>query len=47
MNRLAILILVATIALSAIITVLSRGRVFVLFLPLLIGLPLAGLFRRR
>lgn len=47
MNRTGLLILVASIAVSIAITMLSGGRFIFIGLPLLFGLPLAGLFGRR
>jgi len=42
-----LLILVAAVALSVAVAVLTHGHVVFIALPLLFGLPLAGLFGRR
>ena len=47
MTGIGLLILLASIALSVAITVLSHGHVALIALPLLIGVPLAGVFGRR
>ncbi len=47
MNGIGLAILLASIALSVAITVLSHGHVVLIALPLLIGVPLAGVFGRR
>jgi hypothetical protein len=43
----ALLIVVGSVALSVLIAVATHGHVLFLALPLVFGLPLAGLFRRR
>ena len=47
MNPLGLVILLATVVLSVAIAVLSRGHILFIGLPLLFGLPLAGVFGRR
>lgn len=47
MSRVGLLILIASLVLTAVIAWLSHGHVLFVFLPLLIGAPLASLFRRR
>ena len=47
MNRVGLVILFAAIALSVAIAVLSRGHILFIGLPLLFGIPLAGVFGRR
>jgi hypothetical protein len=42
-----LLILVISIALSVLLAVLTHGHVLFFGLPLVIGLPLAGVFGRR
>jgi hypothetical protein len=44
---LPLLIVLGSLALSVVVAVLSHGQVMVLLLPLVLGLPLAGLARRR
>jgi hypothetical protein len=44
---LPLLILVASLALSGLIAVATHGRVVILLLPLMFGLPLAGVLHRR
>jgi len=43
----ALVIVLGSVALSALIAVATHGHVLFLALPLVFGLPLAGLFRRR
>ena len=47
MNALGIAILLGSILLSVVIAVISRGHVIFIGLPLLFGLPLAGILGRR
>ncbi len=47
MSSAGLVILLAAVALSVAITVLSHGHVVLIALPLLIGVPLAGVFGRR
>ena len=47
MNPIGFVILLAALALSVAIAVLSHGYVLFIGLPLLFGLPLAGVFGRR
>ena len=47
MSRTGWLILVAAILVSVLIAVATRGHVILFALPLLFGLPLAGIFGRR
>jgi hypothetical protein len=47
MSRVGLIILLAAVALSLAITLLSHGRFIFIGLPLLVGLPLAGAFGRR
>jgi hypothetical protein len=43
----AVLILIGSVLLSVLIAIATRGHVLFLALPLVFGLPLAGLLRRR
>jgi len=47
MGVIAVAILIGSLALSALIAVATHGHVLFIALPLLFGLPLAGLFGRR
>ena len=46
MNLTGVVILLAASALSVVIAVLTHGHVLFLGIPLLVGLPLAGVFGR-
>ena len=46
MNLTGVVILVAASALSVVIAVLTHGHVLLVGIPLLFGLPLAGVFGR-
>jgi hypothetical protein len=43
----AVLIVIGSVLLSVLVAAASHGHVLFLALPLVFGLPLAGLFRRR
>ena len=47
MNPIGLVILLIALALSVGIAVLSHGHILLIGLPLLFGLPLAGMFGRR
>ncbi len=47
MTSISLAILLAAVALSVALAVLSHGHVLFIGLPLLFGVPLAGMFRRR
>jgi hypothetical protein len=47
MNALGIAILLGSILLSVVIAVISHGHMIFIGLPLLFGLPLAGILGRR
>ena len=46
MSLIGLVILIASLALSVAIAVLSHGHVLFIGLPLLLGVPLAGVFGR-
>lgn len=46
MNRTGLIVLVVAIVISIAVTVFSGGRFILIGLPLLFGLPLAGMFGR-